>query len=70
MHETAVGWMRARLAASTPAFASRETVEEYAHRLKTVCADINATLDVDGLCRGFPQRLQAVLDNKGERIRH
>ena len=68
LHETAVSWVRRRLAESTPASAASETREAYVTRLKQVCADINASLDVKGLSRAFPARVRALLDAKGDRI--
>jgi len=44
------------------------TREAYVSRLKTVCAEINAQYDVDGLSRAFPSRVQAVKDAEGDRI--
>ena len=32
--------------------------------------EINDTLDVEGLCRGLPKRLQELLDADGDRINH
>ena len=34
-------------------------------RIKECCADINRSLDVEGLCKGFPKRVQMVLAAKG-----
>jgi hypothetical protein len=68
LHETAVSWVRRRLTESTPASAASETRETYVTRLKQVCADINASLDVEGLSRAFPARVRALLEAKGDRI--
>ncbi len=68
LHETAVSWIRHRLRETTPASAETETTDEYGARLRRVCADINATLDVEGLSRAFHSRVQAVLDAEGDRI--
>lgn len=68
LHETAVSWIRRRLTASIPCSASQETRVEYVARLKAVCADINHSLDVEGLCRAFPARVQGVKAALGDRI--
>ena len=47
-----------------------ETVEAYASRLKGIVQDINDKLDVDGLCRALPRRLQNIVDAEGGRINH
>ena len=68
LHETAVAWVRQRLAASVPARCWEETRAAYRARLKKCCDDINASCDVEGLCRALPKRVQAVIDNEGDRI--
>ena len=35
-----------------------------------IVQDINDTLNVEGLCRAFPQRLQKLVDRDGHRISH
>ena len=64
LHETAVSWIRFRLARTVPA-KDRAT---YTARLKAVCKDINEQLDVDALCRRLPSRIQDVVDAEGDRI--
>ena len=66
--ETAVSWVRHRLTRTTPKSAAEETREEYVARLKQVCADINATLDVESLCWGFPARVEGVRKAEGDRL--
>ena len=68
LHEIAVAWICAKMLLSCPARAWEETREQYIARLKACAADINATCDVERLCRAFPKRVQAVLDAKGGRI--
>ena len=68
LHETAVAWMRLRLARSVPAKPWEESREAYTARLKRVCEDINSTLDVEGLCRAFLQRVEKLVANKGGRL--
>ena len=46
------------------------TPEEFATRLKGVVQDISDTLNVDGLCRAFIQRVQKLVDRDGDRISH
>ena len=69
LHETAVAWVRQRLAASVPARCWEETRAAYRARLKKCCDDINASCDVEGLCREFPKRLQLLHDANGGRLR-
>ena len=69
LHETAVSWLRKRLTLTTPANVWEETPAQYAARLRRCCADINSTLDVAGLCRDFPKRIQTLLDKKGGRLK-
>ena len=38
--------------------------------LPAIVQEINDTLDVEGLCRAFPKRLQKLVDAKGDRIQH
>ena len=38
--------------------------------LKAVVDDINQHLDVEGLCKRLPQRLQQLVDAKGGRLKH
>ena len=70
LHETAVAWLRVRLARTVPAKAWEESREAYVARLKTVCADVNATCDVEALCRGFLKRVGQLVDQKGGRLAH
>ena len=68
LHETAVSWIRFRLARTVPAKAWEEDRATYTARLKAVCKDINEQLDVDALCRRLPSRIQDVVDAEGDRI--
>ena len=70
LHETAVSWLRHRLAQSTPKKCWEETRQAYGQRLKRCCEDINNDLDVDGLSRGMPKRLKLLQDGEGDRLRH
>ena len=70
LHETAVSWSRTKTRATKPdALPSEETQEQWAARARKVVRDINANLDVRGLCLEFPSRLQDVVDNEGDRLR-
>ena len=69
LHETAVSWMRRRLARTVPAQAWAETRQEYTSRLKACCDEINADLDVEGLCRDFPKRICQLVKNEGGRLK-
>ena len=53
LHETAVSWIRLRLAATVPSKPWLETRGEYASRLRRVAGDIHANLDVEGLGQGL-----------------
>ena len=68
LHETAVAWLRRRLALTVPARPWLETREAYGKRLKAQAAYLNARCDVEGLCRAFPGRLRELLDNAGDRL--
>lgn len=69
LHETAVSWLRARLEQSLPGACWKESSEEFGSRLRTCCAEVNATLQVEKLCRAFPKRVQQLLETEGERLR-
>ena len=69
LHETAVSWMRLRLASSVPKQAWLETRQAFAARLKACCEDVNKHLDVEGLCRELPSRVQQLVDAKGGRLK-
>ena len=68
LHETAVSWMRHRLARSVPAKPWEETREQYSSILKQVVAEINETLDVEGLCRALPKRIEDLVATRGDRL--
>ena len=70
LHETAVSWIRLRLARSVPAKAWEETREQYTARLKEVCREINDNLDVEGLCRALLTRIDKLVENGGDRLPH
>jgi hypothetical protein len=68
LHETAVAWIRHRLTLSTPKEPAEETRCEYESRLKMICSDINRECNVEGLCRAFLKRVQALKEAEGDRI--
>ena len=65
-----VSWIRRREAMNRMTKPWEETPEEFATRLKGVVQEINDTLNVDGLCRAFKQRVQKLVDRDGDRISH
>ena len=69
LHETAVSWLRHRLAQSTPRRCWLETRAEYGQRLKRCCDEINKDLDVEGLCKELPKRLKMLDDREGDRLK-
>ena len=62
--------MRLRMARSVPKKPWEETRAAYASRLKAACQEINDDLDVDGLCRRLPDRIQELINRKGDRLTH
>ncbi len=69
LHETAVAWIRWRLTKTTPKQCWLETPSEYETRIKKVVEDINAHLDVKGLCNGLPARLRKLIATGGGRLK-
>jgi hypothetical protein len=69
LHETAVSWMRVKLAQSLPKKPWWETLDSYRARLKTCAAQINAHHDVESLCKELPQRLRDLDELEGDRLR-
>ena len=70
LHETAVSWIRLRLAETKPSRPWDESRTAYGQRLKRVVQDINMSLDVEGLCRALPRRVQELRDRQGGRLSH
>ena len=69
LHETAVAWLRRRLALTLPAKPWLETREEFGSRLKQCAQHVNDTYDVESLCRDFPQRIDELIEREGNRLR-
>ena len=70
LHETAVSWIRKRAEKSRVRVPWAETVSEFTVRMKGIARDINATHDVDGLCRQLPSILQGAVDRGGDRLKY
>ena len=68
LHETVVSWVRARETVTLPREPWKETPESFAARLREIAHYINDNYDVEGLCTGFPKRLQMLADARGDRI--
>ena len=68
LHETAVAWMRTRLAKTVPRRAWEETREAYHARLKACAGHINGHFDVEALCRGLPGRVAELAACRGDRL--
>lgn len=68
LHETAVSWMRRRLAKTAPKKPEDETVDQYSARLKSCCTYINENHDVSSLANAFPKRVQKMIESKGARL--
>ena len=70
LHETAVAWVRSRLASTTPTVPWEETPEDFANRLQEAADFANADYDVSGLCRELNWRLeQLVKVTHGDRLK-
>ena len=68
LHETSVSWVRYRLERTLPRSPWLESTEDFSIRLKEIAEDINKNLNVEGLCRKFPLRVQEVIDREGDRL--
>ncbi len=70
LHETAVSWIRVRLAETMPAREWEETRDAFGGRLRRCISDINDQLDVVGLCRGFNKRVELLRLKEGGRLKY
>ena len=72
LHETAISWLKQRLAKSDALVkrAWQETPAQFAERLAAAAGDVNATCSVEDLCRSWRKRLQELVQNRGDRLRH
>ena len=69
LHETAVAWIRLRMAQTLPREPWRESEEEWGKRLKDTVTYINNKYDVEGLCREMPERMRILVHEKqGDRV--
>ena len=68
LHETTVSWIRYQEQQTRPKEPWNESVAEYASRMKGIALDINKRLDVDGLCKEFPARVEMLIEAEGDRI--
>ena len=68
LHETAVRWIRFHERRTLPKRPWEETEEQFVARLKGIAATCNKEYDVEGLTRGFPKRIKALVEKAGERI--
>ncbi len=68
LHETAVAWIRSRLAKTVPPRPWQETEGQYAKRLKECVAYINGHYKVKELNMEFPQRVARIMEATGSRI--
>ena len=48
----------------------KETREQYGERLRRICQYVNANFEVEDLCRALPRRLNKLVENGGDRLRH
>ena len=69
-HETVVAWVRAFF--KKHPFKESPNVNTtyalFAKLLKECEAHINQNYDVDGLCKSFPSRIEALLKTRGDRL--
>ena len=72
LHETAVSWIRKYLKQHPVKLV--QSVEENTRRVTAVlgdaCEHINTYYEVDNLCHSLPDRLKALVDKQGERLKH
>jgi len=67
-HETAVSWLRKLLEKSLPAAAWEESRENYAVRLRDAASHVNANYEVGDLCKCFLDRVDMLIEKKGDRL--
>ena len=58
LHETAISWLRAQVAKTTPKRSWEETPNQFAKRLKAGVDHANANYNILGLSKEFPDRLK------------
>ena len=70
LHETSVSWIRRREKITRSTSPWKETAEQFTVRMRNIVQEINDTLNVEGLCRALPKRIQKLVDAEGDRITH
>ena len=70
LHKTANSWLRGRLDRSAALVPKlwKETPAEFAKRLGECVKDLNATCNVDALCRRFQDSLRELKKAQGDRL--
>ena len=69
LHETAVAMFRRKMRTQKPVVAPwKETLEQWAERAGKVVAWMNSECNLDSLCRKFPERLDRLQRNGGDRL--
>ena len=69
LHETVVAWFRGKMRRTKPQVLPwEETRAQRAARVASCVWAISAEYNVAGLCAEFPDRLQACIDQGGERL--
>ena len=70
LHETAISTLRLRIAKSNATLREpwSETPLEFKARMGELVKAMNETCDFAKLCKGFPERLQALVERQGDRL--
>lgn len=69
LHETAVSWFRKFMRQEKPVVAPwEETTQQWTARARRATQRLNKECDAASLCTEFPDRLQQVVDRKGDRL--
>ena len=68
LHETSMSWIRERMKRSQPVEPWTESEEDLGKRLKAAAGYCTANYDVEGLCKGLPQRIRDIIEAKGGRL--
>ena len=72
LHETVASWVRAYFRKRPFRWVHKveDNVKLFKKRLRKCEAHINKNYDVDGLCRAFPRRIEALIAAGGDRLRN
>ena len=68
LHETAVSWLRQLMTLSLPTRPWAEAREEFATRLREAAQKVNDNYEVADLCREFPNRLDDLVNKRGDKL--